>query len=107
MKLADKEAKYGYVITCTPGLIDEGNCVLSSDGIKRGEIEPASFLPIDENPAAVFATRECATSAMLSLSERPAVDGLGIESAYDRAFDYLFDDLVEGMSGFVIPDVRD
>lgn len=101
--MTQNETKYGYVITCTEGLIEEGNYVLSADGIANGVISPASAMPMCELPAAVFATREEAEKALSKLSAKPLIDGLGVESAYVRAFDYLYDGVVAGMNGFNIP----
>lgn len=99
-------AKYGYVITSTPGLIADGAYPLEATALAKGEIEPA--IP-GESSAAVFATREAAEAAMLALvpeGSTPAVfAGLNIAPTWEAASQHVVYGWVTGEAGFVVPTV--
>lgn len=99
-------AKYGYVITTSPGLIADGTYPLEATALALGEIEPA--IP-GESSAAVFETAEAAESAMMALvpaGSTPGVyAGLAIASAWDAAPHHVVYGWVTGQAGFVVPTV--
>ncbi len=57
------KATYGYVITTTPGLIEEGEWRILASGVASGEVVKAA----SGDDVAVYPTRELAEAAMMSL----------------------------------------
>ena len=107
----NQNAKFGYVVTSTTGLIEEGFSLLNVESFKTGEIDAASPYPVDESPVAVFATCEAAEKAIDDITppgKHPAVwAGLDVKSAYEVAIDYLFEaETHKGMDGFSVPCVK-
>lgn len=96
-------AKYGYVITSTPGLLEEGSFALSAEALKKGEIKRS--IP-GESDAAVFATVAEADAAMLALvpegSTPGSYAGLGVEPTWEACPQALVYGWVEGQNGFEI-----
>lgn len=96
-------AKYGYVVTTTPGLLEEGSFPVNRKGNRancENSGDPDSIVP-------VFATEEEATAAMIAFTpagEDPAVwAGYSVAHTYDAAPLHLAHDMVEGQDGFQVP----
>lgn len=56
-------AKYGYTITCTPGLVQEGSWPLEVEAFERGEIR----CPRTNDSIPAWRTKEEAEQAMIRL----------------------------------------
>ena len=102
----DANAKFGYVITSTPGLIEDGSFILSADGIRSGEVEAASPYPADEEKIAIYPNRETAEKVMNSLvpdGKTPeCFAGLGVQPAYPIAVERIVNGLADPV-GFELP----
>lgn len=102
-------AKYGYVITSTPGLISEGRFPLSAKGIAANQVERGFWSGSDCNePIAVFETIAAAEAAIASLvpaGSTPATyAGLSVEPTFDKCVTEVVHGVgLVGMSGFVVP----
>jgi hypothetical protein len=94
-------AKYGYCITTTPGLIDDGSYPLSAAALRRGEIKRSN------NDPAIWSTREAAEAAMRGLipkGKSPSVyAGLSVQAAFDLCAVDIAYGFAEGMDGFSVP----
>lgn len=103
-------ARYGYVITSTPGTLSDGKFPLSAKGILAGEVDRGYWLDSDCNePIAVFGSVSAAESAMESLvpdGSTPSVyAGLSVEPAWNVVPDEIANGVgLQGMDGFVVPE---
>lgn len=101
--MSTTSAKYGYVITTTPGLLEEGSFAVNRKGDRANCVnagDPNSIVP-------VWGTREEAEAAMIDMTpagSTPATwAGLDVDACYDAARLHLAYDMVIGMGEFKVP----
>lgn len=110
-KTSDRDARYGYVIVSTPGLITEGSFPVDETGERAAADWPEHEDRDGDGPrglVAVFETRKLAEDWMARAITPPGKDpacwgGFSVASAFDAAPQQLAYGLCKGMAGFVIP----